>query len=173
MRQEGGRGGAIQGKEGIKFCHLATLREGGSSRCRRRRRRAGYDPGRAGGRRAVKPAGAGVLGRARLSSLSSGPSGGGMTSRGRRATEPQLQQVSQLRTNPIKVSSKNTLQHFQCCFSAISSMFSTLLYNVVVSKPVLPIQRFCGPGVFATQFHTTRCGMDVVKGREERRRSGE
>ena len=25
MRQGGGRGGAIQGKEGIKFCHLATL----------------------------------------------------------------------------------------------------------------------------------------------------
>ena len=25
LRQGGGRGGAIQGKEGIKFCHLATL----------------------------------------------------------------------------------------------------------------------------------------------------
>ena len=25
LRQGGGRGGAIQGKEGIKFCHLTTL----------------------------------------------------------------------------------------------------------------------------------------------------
>ena len=129
--------------------------------------------GRAGAGQSSRQGPACWVGRAFPHSPPVRPSGGGMTSRGRRATEPQLQQVSQLRTNPIKVSSKNTLQHFQCCFSAISSMFSTLLYNVVVSKPVLPIQRFCGPGVFATQFHTTRCGMDVVKGREERRRSGE
>ena len=32
LQQAGGRGGAIQGKEGIKFCYLATLATGSKRR---------------------------------------------------------------------------------------------------------------------------------------------